>query len=135
MGESKLLHTACGSDRYAAPEIVNGEVYDGKLADIWSIGVVLYAMLCGSLPFDHEDSGHLFKLINTGCYAIPPWVRTGSQQIIAACLCHKPEQRISLSALLRSEWLNEGLSSEQIFEAMAAEEAMDRRDEVCMGPY
>lgn len=55
MRDSQVLKTACGSPNYAAPEIISGRCYSGIEADIWSMGVILYAMVCGSLPFDDES--------------------------------------------------------------------------------
>lgn len=50
------LHTACGSPCYAAPEMISGLAYDGLKTDIWSCGIILYAMLCGYLPFEDADT-------------------------------------------------------------------------------
>ena len=50
--EGKLLSTACGSPCYAPPEMVSGKKYDGKVGDIWSLGIIFYGMICGSLPFE-----------------------------------------------------------------------------------
>lgn len=55
MKDSYPLKTACGSPNYAAPEIVMGRSYSGVESDVWSMGVILYAMVCGSLPFDDDS--------------------------------------------------------------------------------
>lgn len=68
-GES--LMTSCGSPNYAAPEVIDGKAYDGVVADVWSCGVILYAMLTGSLPFEAEALSSLFAQIKSATYAVP----------------------------------------------------------------
>lgn len=62
-GTDLRLYTCCGSPAYAAPELVAGKTYLGPAADIWSMGVMLYALLCGFLPFDDDNLGNLYKKI------------------------------------------------------------------------
>jgi len=63
MKSGELLRTSCGSPNYASPEIVSNVPYSGAECDIWSIGVILYAMLCGKLPFDEDNNREVFKKI------------------------------------------------------------------------
>ena len=67
----KLLKTACGSPCYAAPEMIAGHRYDGCLSDVWSIGVILYAMVAGYLPFEDENTNMLYRKILAADYEMP----------------------------------------------------------------
>lgn len=61
-GLSPLCYTYCGSYAYVSPEILKGIPYDPKLSDVWSSGVVLYAMVFGTLPYNDENYAHLLKV-------------------------------------------------------------------------
>ena len=73
--KNRLLETFCGSYAYCCPQILRGEPYDGKKADVWSMGVVLYAMACARLPFSDDDMvGILFFVgvwVGVMCYGTP----------------------------------------------------------------
>ena len=71
MKDSQALKTACGSPNYAAPEVISGKAYSGVEVDIWSCGVILYAMVCGSLPFDDDSMSQLFNKIKEGKFYKP----------------------------------------------------------------
>lgn len=70
----RLLRTACGSPCYAAPEMIEGKLYKGPVADIWSLGVVLFAMVCGYLPFEDSNTNMLYKKILSADYKLPPFL-------------------------------------------------------------
>lgn len=73
-GSQDLLKTACGSPCYAAPEMIAGKKYLGLKSDIWSSGVVLYAMVCGFLPFEDPKTSNLYKKILAGDFKIPKFL-------------------------------------------------------------
>jgi 5'-AMP-activated protein kinase catalytic alpha subunit len=69
--KNEMLKTACGSPCYASPEMLSGNPYNGLKSDIWSVGVVLYAMCFGFLPFDNPNTKDLYQSIREGNYDIP----------------------------------------------------------------
>lgn len=105
------LATLCGSPAYAAPELIAGRQYLGSEADLWSMGVLLYALLCGYLPFDDENIAQLYKKIKIGYYTTPDWLSPGSRMLISQLLQVDPKKRIPMSALLNHPWLTEKFNS------------------------
>lgn len=73
-----MLRTWCGSPPYAAPEVFLGQEYDGPRADIWSLGIVLYVIVCGALPFDGTTLHELRALVVAGKFRIPFFMSQGS---------------------------------------------------------
>lgn len=111
---SDMLSTCCGSAAYAAPELIRGEKYLGPQADMWSLGILLYALLCGFLPFDDDNTQRLYRLIQRGTYEIPPWLSNDSQKVIGSLLKHRPESRLSMDQLLQHPWLLKGTKLKKI---------------------
>ncbi|KAF0298863.1 Maternal embryonic leucine zipper kinase [Amphibalanus amphitrite] len=107
-GMQAHLETCCGSPAYAAPELVSGLQYLGAEADIWSMGVLLYALLCGFLPFDDENIANLYKKIQAGVYQKPEWLSEGSLRLLDQMLQVEPKHRIVVSELLTHPWLTAG---------------------------
>ncbi|KAI9767301.1 MAG: hypothetical protein M1835_007050 [Candelina submexicana] len=93
------LNTSCGSPHYASPEVIQGERYQGDKADIWSCGVVLYALLCGILPFDGPDIKSILVLVKTCRYQIPEWLSREARDLISKMLRPKPSERINMDAI------------------------------------
>jgi serine/threonine protein kinase len=92
--------TACGSPHYAAPELVSGARYDGKAADIWSCGVILYALLAGYLPFDDPSCRGVIARVKSGRYKMPGFFPPDAQDLVAKILVRDPEKRITMRDII-----------------------------------
>ncbi|OWM87838.1 CBL-interacting serine/threonine-protein kinase 4-like [Punica granatum] len=99
-----LLHTACGTPAFTAPEVVARRGYSGPKADAWSCGVILYMLLCGSLPFDDNNLVSMYKKIARRDYQFPNWVSKPARYVINQLLHPNPTSRMSLEALLETAW-------------------------------
>ncbi|XP_073270563.1 SNF1-related protein kinase catalytic subunit alpha KIN10-like isoform X1 [Primulina huaijiensis] len=104
MRDGHFLRTSCGSPNYAAPEVVSGKLYAGPEVDIWSCGVILYALLCGSLPFDDENIPNLFKKIKSGLYTLPSHLSHGARDLIPRMLVVDPMKRITIHEIRQHPW-------------------------------
>ncbi|GBG34928.1 Serine/threonine protein kinase OSK3 [Hondaea fermentalgiana] len=96
MHDGEFLRTSCGSPNYASPQVISGSLYAGPEVDIWSCGVILYALLCGSLPFDDESIPKLFRKIKNGNYIMPSYLDESSRDLIPRMLVVEPTQRICI---------------------------------------
>lgn len=102
--DGEFLKTSCGSPNYAAPEVISGQLYAGPEIDVWSCGVILYALLVGTLPFEDEYVPTLFKKIKQGDYKIPAFVSQGAQQLISGMLTVNPVERITIAEIRQHPW-------------------------------
>ncbi|KAF0694234.1 Aste57867_14870 [Aphanomyces stellatus] len=100
----RLLQTACGSPCYAAPEMIEGKLYIGPKADIWSLGVILFAMVCGYLPFEDNNTSVLYKKILSGQYKAPNYISPSVQDLIRRILETNPDKRYSLEDIRAHTW-------------------------------
>ena len=105
---NKLLSTLCGSPCYASPEMLYGKKNDGILVDIWSTGIVLYAMLCGSVPFDNEDHDKLYKKIMKGKITYPENLEKDSIDLLKKILVVNPRGRISIKDIKKHPFYQKG---------------------------
>ncbi|CAD8166345.1 unnamed protein product [Paramecium octaurelia] len=97
--ESDQVKTACGSPCYAAPEMLYGKLYGGQKSDIWSCGIILYAMLCGYLPFEHENTKKLYEMIKYEDYDKPKNISPAAQDLLKQLLTKDPSLRIGFQEI------------------------------------
>ena len=102
--EEALLHTPCGTPNYVAPEVLNDAGYDGFTADIWSMGIILYVMLAGFLPFDDMNTAGLFRKIAAADYTTPPWFTDGAKALLAKILVADGKKRATLDEIRQDPW-------------------------------
>ena len=96
----RMLETSCGSPHYASPEIVGGKSYHGAPSDIWSCGIILFALLTGHLPFDDDNIRKLLYKVQEGKFHMPPDLSPQAKDLIWRMLKVKPEDRIMMSDIL-----------------------------------
>ncbi|KAG6820295.1 hypothetical protein H0H93_002733 [Arthromyces matolae] len=101
---SLQLDTSCGSPHYASPEIVNGQPYTGNATDIWSCGVILYALLTGRLPFDDKNVRVLLSKVKSGKYDMPAWIDPLARDLLEKMLVVDVHSRITMPDILAHPW-------------------------------
>lgn len=111
--ESKL-DTFCGSPPYAAPELFQGKRYTGPEVDIWSLGVILYVLTTGCLPFDGKNLQEMRESVCRGKYRIPFYLSDSCEKLLRKFLIRDPYKRASLEMLIDDPWINEGYSDSPI---------------------
>ena len=103
------LQTCCGSPSYAAPELLSSGVstYSGPLVDVWSLGVVAFAIMIGKLPFDHDNLGVLYKQIKGGLKPgqLPVWLTLDAKSFLQECLVVDPKGRSTVDRLLNHPFI------------------------------
>ncbi|RXM98893.1 5'-AMP-activated protein kinase catalytic subunit alpha-2 [Acipenser ruthenus] len=111
MSDGEFLRTSCGSPNYAAPEVISGRLYAGPEVDIWSCGVILYALLCGTLPFDDDHVPTLFKKIRGGVFYIPEYLNRSVASLLMLMLQVDPLKRATIKDIREDEWFKQDLPS------------------------
>ncbi|XP_060520714.1 serine/threonine-protein kinase MARK2-like isoform X3 [Cylas formicarius] len=131
------LDTFCGSPPYAAPELFQGKKYDGPEVDVWSLGVILYTLVSGSLPFDGSTLRELRERVLRGKYRIPFYMSTDCENLLKKFLVLNPAKRASLETIMKDKWMNQGYENDELKPYVEPEQDMNdpKRIEalVCLG--
>ena len=128
-GENYLT-TKCGSPSYAAPEILKGYPYDGFKTDIWCCGIILYAMLCGYLPFDGDNNQEIFQSIVECKPEFPDFLEDDSINLLLWILNSEPNDRISIEEIKCHPFYLKGKSYYTIQYEESDTSDMDRTNEL-----
>ncbi|XP_057715197.1 MAP/microtubule affinity-regulating kinase 3a isoform X8 [Corythoichthys intestinalis] len=108
------LDTFCGSPPYAAPELFQGKKYDGPEVDVWSLGVILYTLVSGSLPFDGQNLKELRERVLRGKYRIPFYMSTDCENLLKRFLVLNPAKRGTLEQIMKDRWINAGFEDDEL---------------------
>ncbi|XP_070772793.1 MAP/microtubule affinity-regulating kinase 4 isoform X1 [Enoplosus armatus] len=108
------LDTFCGSPPYAAPELFQGKKYDGPEVDVWSLGVILYTLVSGSLPFDGQNLKELRERVLRGKYRVPFYMSTDCEGILRRFLVLNPAKRCTLEQVMKDKWINSGYDGDDL---------------------
>ncbi|XP_047249100.1 MAP/microtubule affinity-regulating kinase 3a isoform X4 [Girardinichthys multiradiatus] len=108
------LDTFCGSPPYAAPELFQGKKYDGPEVDVWSLGVILYTLVSGSLPFDGQNLKELRERVLRGKYRIPFYMSTDCENLLKRFLVLSPAKRGTLEQIMKDRWINAGYEEDEL---------------------
>ncbi|KAK0069241.1 serine/threonine-protein kinase SIK2, partial [Biomphalaria pfeifferi] len=103
--QNEQLATWCGSPPYAAPEVYEGKKYLGPQIDIWSLGVVLYVLVCGALPFDGANLQVLRDRVLSGRFRIPYFMSSECEHLIRRMLVLEPSKRYSIVQIQSHRWM------------------------------
>eukprot|EP00442_Polarella_glacialis_P001907 CAMPEP_0115136876 /NCGR_PEP_ID=MMETSP0227-20121206/56642_1 /TAXON_ID=89957 /ORGANISM="Polarella glacialis, Strain CCMP 1383" /LENGTH=994 /DNA_ID=CAMNT_0002544009 /DNA_START=12 /DNA_END=2996 /DNA_ORIENTATION=+ len=102
--DKQRLKTACGSPCYAPPEMVAGHSYVPQSCDLWCCGVILFAMVCGYLPFEDNNTSALYKKILAANYTPPAFISNSVKELIAGLLTVEPSHRFTIARVRAHEW-------------------------------
>lgn len=106
ISDGDFLRTCCGSPNYAAPEVIAGRRYAGPEVDIWSLGVILYVLLTGTLPFDDPDIPALYRKVTAGQFHIPSSMPSEASHLVQRMLTVDPTQRATMPEIMADQWFN-----------------------------
>lgn len=103
-----LLHTLCGTPAYVAPEVLSKKGYEGAKADVWSCGVILFALAAGYLPFNDPNLMVMYRKIQKGEFQCPRWMSPELRRFLSRLLDTNPNTRITISEIHQDPWFKKG---------------------------
>ncbi|CAI0408284.1 unnamed protein product [Linum tenue] len=124
-----LLHTQCGTPAYVAPEVLRRKGYDGAASDLWSCGVILFVLVSGFLPFQHQNLMRMYSKVFKAEFECPPWVSVEARRLISKLLVADPSRRITIPAIMRVPWFRKGFSVPLVFSIPKKEEEEEGEEE------
>ncbi|CAI9787491.1 unnamed protein product [Fraxinus pennsylvanica] len=127
--DGHFLKTFCGTPNYAAPELMCKKLYAGPEVDVWSCGIILYALLCGRLPFEDANMSCLFAKVQKGVYPVSPHLSKSAHDLISRILVVDPMKRISIPEIRQHPWFRENLP---LYIASPSPDALSRTEKVDM---
>lgn len=102
------LHTFCGSLYFAAPELLSGKIYTGPEVDVWSLGVILFVLVTGHVPFDDKNLAALHQKIKSCRLEMPEFLGDGCRELLNRMICRDPSKRATMDDVIFHPWVNEG---------------------------
>ena len=99
-----IISIACGSPNYVSPEVLDSDGYDGRKSDIWTLGVILYVLATGRLPFDAKNTTDLFDSIQKASFSFPSDVSPSFKDLVSKILVPNPKERLTLSQIKQHPW-------------------------------
>ncbi|OHT16652.1 hypothetical protein TRFO_13084 [Tritrichomonas foetus] len=103
--DSNLVLTPCGTASYASPECISRSPYNGQKSDMWSIGVILFAMVTGQLPWTSKDQAQIIQQIKSAEYKIPSYLSENLRELISKLITVNPEDRLTAEQVLKHKWI------------------------------
>lgn len=105
---SSQLKTFCGSLYFAAPEILSGKLYTGPEVDVWSLGVVMYVLVCGQVPFDDPTVSGMHMKVKEGHVVYPPYLSSDCKHLLQHMLVTNSTNRATMAEIIAHSWMNKG---------------------------